>query len=67
MQECNRDRIACVEVVAIVNVVAFPSIHLPHSTSNLCPSMLCEKCQWRNVVRFNSQNGHGRHPSKNFI
>ena len=45
MQECNRDWIACIEVVAIVNVGAFPSIRLPHSTYNLCPSMLCEKRQ----------------------
>lgn len=67
MQECNRDRIACVEVVAIVNVVAFPSIYLLYSTYNLCPGMLCEKRQWGNVVRFSSQNGHGRHPLKSSL
>ena len=67
MQECNRDWIACIEVVAIVNVGAFPSIRLPHSTYNLFPSMLCEKRQWGNVVRFSSPKVHGRHPLKSSL
>ena len=62
MQECNRDWIACVEVVAIVNGVP--------SQVYICLIQLlifAQVCCVRSVVRFNSQNGHGRHPLKKFI